>query len=42
MTVQSKLASCLVISGPDFLEFVTKDFVVGLGWERTRIRPAKQ
>ena len=40
--VGSKAASCLVISGPDFLDFVTRDFAVGLGWEETRIRPVQQ
>ncbi len=42
VTVQSKEASCLVISGRDFLEFVTKDFAVGLGWEESRLRPVKR
>ncbi len=40
VTVRSKGASCLVISGRDFLDFLTKDFVIGLGWEETRVRPA--
>jgi CRP-like cAMP-binding protein len=37
----SKEASCLMISGTDFLEFVTKDFVVGLGWDNVRVRPKR-
>lgn len=36
VTVASKLASVLVIPARDFLEFVSQDFVVGLGWEGTR------
>lgn len=42
VVVRSKAASCLVISGGDFLDFVTKDFAVGLGWEETRLRPVKR
>lgn len=42
VTVLSKGASCLVINGRDFLDFVTKDFVVGLGWDETRFRPVKR
>jgi cAMP-dependent protein kinase regulator len=38
----SKEASCLVISGTDFLDFVTKDFAVGLGWDDVRVRPKKR
>lgn len=38
----SKEAACLVIGGPDFLEFVTKDFAVGLGWDDARVRPKKR
>lgn len=38
----SKEATCLVIAGSDFLEFVTKDFVVGLGWDQSRVRPKKR
>lgn len=37
--VVGKDASCLAISGADFLDFVTKDFVVGLGWDSTRKGP---
>ena len=40
VTVSSKGASCLVISGRDFLDFLTKDFVIGLDWEETRLRPS--
>ena len=40
--VISKDASCLAISGADFLDFVTKDFVVGLGWDDVRVRPGKR
>ena len=36
VSVVSKLASVLVIPARDFLEFVSQDFVVGLGWEGTR------
>jgi len=36
VVVSSKLASVLVISARDFLDFVSQDFVVGLGWEETR------
>lgn len=36
VTVSSKLASVLVIPARDFLDFVSQDFVVGLGWEGTR------
>lgn len=36
VVVTSKVASLLVISGREFLEFVAQDFVVGLGWEGTR------
>jgi CRP-like cAMP-binding protein len=36
VTVASKLASVLVIPARDFLEFVSQDFIVGLGWEGTR------
>ncbi len=36
VTVASKLASVLVIPAREFLEFVSQDFVVGLGWEGTR------
>jgi len=38
----SKEASCLVISGRDFLDFMTRDFTVGLGWEATRTQPVKR
>jgi CRP-like cAMP-binding protein len=34
----AKESSCLVISGTDFLDFVTKDFSVGLGWDDARAR----
>lgn len=40
VTVRSKGASCLVISGREFLHFLTKDFVIGLDWEETRVRPS--
>ncbi len=40
--VCSPEARCLAISGTDFLDFVTKDFAVGLGWDDVRIRPAKR
>jgi CRP-like cAMP-binding protein len=40
--VVSKDASTLAISGTDFLDFVTKDFVVGLGWDDVRKRPIKR
>jgi CRP-like cAMP-binding protein len=39
--VVSKDASTLAISGQDFLDFVTKDFVVGLGWDSTRKAPRR-
>lgn len=42
VTAASKEASCLVISGNDFLEFVTKDFAVGLGWDDARSRRKKR
>ncbi|HEX7630712.1 MAG TPA: cyclic nucleotide-binding domain-containing protein, partial [Lacunisphaera sp.] len=38
----AKESSCLVISGTDFLDFVTKDFAVGLGWDDARKRPRKR
>ncbi len=38
----SKEAACLVIGGADFLDFVTKDFAVGLGWDDARVRPKKR
>ena len=34
--VASKVASVIEIAALDFLEFISKDFVVGLGWEDTR------
>jgi CRP-like cAMP-binding protein len=40
--VCSPEARCLAISGTDFLDFVTKDFAIGLGWDDVRIRPAKR
>jgi CRP-like cAMP-binding protein len=40
--VAGKDASTLAISGTDFLDFVTKDFVVGLGWDSTRKPPVKR
>lgn len=40
VTVRSQGASCLVISGREFLDFLTKDFAVGLDWEETRVRPS--
>ncbi len=42
VVARSKVASCLVISGRDFLEFMTKDFTVGLGWDDVRTRPVKR
>jgi CRP-like cAMP-binding protein len=39
--VVSKDASTLAISGTDFLDFVTKDFVVGLGWDDARKGPRR-
>ncbi|SDR66012.1 cyclic nucleotide-binding domain-containing protein [Opitutus sp. GAS368] len=42
VTVRSRVASCLVISGRDFLDFMTRDFTVGLGWEDARLHPVKR
>jgi CRP-like cAMP-binding protein len=42
VVARSPEASCLVISGRDFLDFMTKDFTVGLSWEATRLQPAKR
>jgi CRP-like cAMP-binding protein len=39
--VSSKEASTLAISGRDFLEFVTRDFTVGLGWDDARKVPKR-
>lgn len=38
VVVRSKLASCLVISGRDFLEFLTQDFTVAMRWEEMKIK----
>ncbi len=38
VVVRSKMASCLVISGRDFLEFLTQDFTVAMRWEEMKIR----
>lgn len=39
VVVGSKLASCLVINGRDFIDFITQDYTIGLRWEDNRIRP---
>lgn len=36
VVVSSKVANVMVITSRDFLDFVTQDFVIGLGWEETR------
>jgi len=36
VVVTSKVANVLVIPARDFLDFITQDFVIGLGWEETR------
>jgi len=36
VVVTSKVANVLVIPARDFLDFVTQDFVIGLGWEESR------
>jgi CRP-like cAMP-binding protein len=36
--VRSKMASCLMINGRDFLEFITQDFTVGLEGEEAKTR----
>jgi len=36
VVVASKLASVLEISARDFLDFISQDFVIGLGWEEIR------
>ncbi len=38
VVVRSKVASGLVISGRDFVDFITRDFAVGMQWEETRPR----
>ena len=36
VVVASKSASVLEISARDFLDFISQDFMVGLGWEESR------
>jgi CRP-like cAMP-binding protein len=38
VVVRSKVASCLVIGGRDFIELITQDFAVGMQWEEMRRR----
>jgi len=42
VTVKSKVASCLAISGRDFVEFVAHDFAIGMRWEKLRLRPVER
>jgi CRP-like cAMP-binding protein len=42
VVVRSKLASCLVIPGRDFLQFITHDFAVGLKWDELRTKPREK
>lgn len=42
VVVKSKVASCLVIPGRDFLDFITHDFAVGLKWDELKTRPREK
>jgi CRP-like cAMP-binding protein len=42
VVVQSKVASCMVISGRDFLDFLTQDFTVAMRWEEMKFRRVDQ
>lgn len=40
--VKSRSASFFVVQGRDFLNFVTRDFAVGMAWDESRKRPRKR
>jgi CRP-like cAMP-binding protein len=41
VVVRSKVASCLMINGRDFIAFITKDFTIGMQWEEMRTQPVE-
>jgi cGMP-dependent protein kinase len=42
VVVCSKVASCMVIGGRDFLDFLTQDFTVAMRWEEMKFRRVDQ